>query len=328
MSILANPAGHRAPGTSGHAEHDNLVGARLPDRTAHTGGRGPLGRGLLSLSRPGQWHKNALVVTAPAAAGILDHAGVLANTALLLVAFIAASSAVYAVNDVRDAALDRGHPRKRYRPVAAGLVSPTVALGWAALSSMLAIGLAAYLGASTLGVVASYLALSVAYTLWLKHVAVLDVVAVATGFLLRALAGAAANQLPVSNWFLLVALFGSLYLVAGKRVAETQRMGSDHVTRPVLNAYPAAWLQQVLTLALAGTVISYAMWAFQYLGTDVFRPLLAASVLPFLVALLRYGLLLSQGGGERPESLLLRDLTLVVAGGTWAAIVGASLYLA
>lgn len=289
------------------------------------------GRALLTLTRPGQWIKNLLVLAAPAAAGVLDEPPVLARTVILLIACICASAAVYAVNDIRDAPLDRLHPRKRARPIASGALSPRAGLAVAAVTAAAAIGLASRLGVATMVTVTSYLLVCGAYSLWLKHIAVLDIVAVAIGFVLRALAGAAANHLVVSNWFLLIALFGALYLVAGKRSAEAAGVNPDpdeFTTRPVLADYPAAWLQQVVNLALTGTVLSYAMWAFQYLGTDVFKPSLGASMIPFLIGMLRYGLLLAHGQGERPEGLLLQDRVIGAAALVWALMIAGSLYLA
>jgi decaprenyl-phosphate phosphoribosyltransferase len=291
-----------------------------------------LGRGLLTLARPDQWPKNLLVLAAPAAAGVIDHADVLGRTLLLLVAFTLASVAVYALNDVRDVELDRLHLRKRRRPVASGAVSVPVALCVSTVAAIGSLVLASRLGPTTTLTVGAYLAVSGLYSLGLKHIAVLDVISVSSGFVLRSLSGAAANQLPVSNWFLLTSLFGALYLVAGKRTAEASgavgSRGDEVTTRPALAAYPIAWLQQLVTVSLAGTVMSYAMWAFQYLGTDVFRPILAASFVPFLIVLLRYGLLLAQGKGERPERLLLGDGVLATAGGVWVVMAAGSLYLA
>ncbi len=298
---------------------------RRRPRTVATGGS------LLALLRPGQWPKNVLVLAAPAAAGTLLVPATLARSTGAVVAFVCVSVAVYAVNDVHDADLDRLHPAKAARPVASGAVPPQLALAVAAGAAALGVALGVLLGGWTALVLVSYLASSLAYTLRLKHVPVLDVVVVAAGFVLRALAGAAANGLPVSNWFLLVSLFGALYLVTGKRTAELAGApagaGGEITTRPVLAAYPASWLAQVATLSLSGTVLCYAMWAFQYLGTDVIHPVLAATVLPFLVAVLRYGLLVSQGHGERPEHLVLRDRPLLAAGMLWAAMMAVSLYL-
>jgi decaprenyl-phosphate phosphoribosyltransferase len=309
MSLLSSPARGTRPARPGPA-------GRAP---APRTGRVPA---LLRLARPGQWAKNVLVFAAPAAAGQLESGPTLGRTLVLAAAFVAASVAVYALNDVLDAPLDRRHPRKRTRPVAAGAIRPRTALLLSAGAAGAGLAAAAALGLGALATLAGYLLISALYTLKLKHTPVLDVLAVSTGFVLRALSGAAANHLVVSNWFLLVSLFGALYLVTGKRNAE-----ATAEARPVLSAYPQAWLQQVMTMALTGTVISYAMWAFQYLGTEVVHPLLAASVAPFLVVMLRYGLLLAQGGGERPERLLFRDRVMILTGLVWAALVGGGIYL-
>lgn len=304
-------------------------------RTAAGGSRDrSVGRALLDLARPGQWHKNVLVLGAPVAGGLLRDPSAMGRAAVMVAAFVAASVAVYATNDVRDADLDRLHPRKRHRPVASGRLRARWAITLSVTAAAVALGLSGLLGAPSVLVVAAYLASSLAYAFWFKHVAVLDIVLVAGGFALRALGGAAATHLDVSNWFLLVTLFGSLCLVAGKRSAESRGADAapEHpaaaaVTRPVLAQYPTAWLQQVLTLALTGCFVAYAMWAFQYVGTDVFHPLLAASVVPFLIGVLRYGLLVSQGDGEEPERVVLRDRTLLAAGAVWAGTVVISLYL-
>lgn len=285
----------------------------------------PRARELLRLCRPGQWPKNVLVASAPAAAGVIDQGPVAWHTALVMIAFTAASGAVYAVNDVMDAELDRRHPAKRLRPVASGTVTPTAALALSAVAGATALVLAWLTNPATLAVLLVYLMLSLAYAWQFKHLAVLDIVVVAAGFLLRSLAGATASSIPVSNWFLLVALFGALYLVTAKRAAEATRHRAS-TARPVLLQYPTGWLHQVVGMALTGTVLTYAMWALQNVATDAFTPLLAGSVAPFLVALLRYGLLVARGDGERPEQLVLRDRPLVLAGGVWAAMVAIGLY--
>jgi decaprenyl-phosphate phosphoribosyltransferase len=133
---------------------------------------------------------------------------------------------------------------------------------------------------------------------------------------------------PVSNWFLLVSLFGALFLVAGKRRAERASTSTDARSRPVLAAYSTAWLDQLTTVALLGTLLSDGLWAFQYLGEDALRQLLAVSFLPFLTALLRYALLVTTGRGELPEYELFRDRVLLISGASWAALVASGLYLA
>jgi decaprenyl-phosphate phosphoribosyltransferase len=279
---------------------------------------------LVRLSRPQQWHKAVMLFAAPAAAGVIGQPMPLLRAGLAAVGFILLSVAIYAVNDVRDAPDDRRHPSKQHRPVASYALSPPVALAWGVGTALAGLAVVALLGVPTFLLGLGYLLAQLAYVYGLKHVAVVDVVLVALGFVLRAAAGGTAAGVPVSNWFLLVSLFGALFLVAGKRKAE--EAASDARSRPVLVAYSAAWLDQLVTVSLLGTSLSYGLWAFQYLGDDVIRQLLAVSFLPFLTGLLRYGLLVSTGRGELPEHEIFRDRVLLIAGATWAVLLALGLY--
>jgi decaprenyl-phosphate phosphoribosyltransferase len=207
-------------------------------------------------------------------------------------------------------------------------LSPTTATVWAIVTAAAGLTVIAQLDPATIALGVAYLVTQLLYVYGLKHIAVVDVIAVALGFVLRAAAGATATGVPVSNWFLLVSLFGALFLVAGKRRAERGASTADARTRPVLAAYTSAWLDQLTTVALLGTSLSYGLWAFQYLGDDVYRQLLTVSFLPFLTGLLRYGFLVSTGRGELPEHELFRDRVLMLAAVSWVGLVGAGLYLA
>jgi decaprenyl-phosphate phosphoribosyltransferase len=282
---------------------------------------------ILTLLRPGQWTKNLLCLAAPAAAGALTSPGPLIRAGTGAAAFALAAGAVYAANDVADAEGDREHPAKRLRPVASGAVSPSAALATSAVCGGAGLLVAATLGWLTLTVVTLYLVSSAAYVLRLRRVPVLDVVTVALGFVLRALAGAAATHLAVSSWFLLVALFGSLFLVCAKRRAELSRPSlANTAGRASLREYSVGWLDQVLTLSLSGTVLAYAMWAFQPQDAAVTRSVLAVSVLPVLVALLRYLLLVDHGSGERPEHAIIDPIVLGCSV-LWCTLLAAGLYL-
>ncbi|MGW6278538.1 decaprenyl-phosphate phosphoribosyltransferase [Kribbella sp. NPDC055071] len=289
--------------------------------------REAVGRALLRLSRPRQWHKAVMVFAAPAAAGVLASPAVLLRATIAAVGFTLLSVAIYAFNDIRDAPDDRRHPRKRLRPVASGALHPVVAAVFGIAAAVLGLVVTGLLGWSTFGLGIAYLVAQVLYVFGLKHVAVVDLIIVALGFVLRAAAGGTATGLPVSHWFLLVSLFGAMFLVTGKRKAEHTRAGNA-VSRPVLAAYPSSWLDQVMTVALLGSALSYGMWAFQYLGHDAYRELLAVSFLPFLTGLLRYALLVSTGRGEEPEHEIFRDRVLLVAGLTWVGLLGVGLYCA
>lgn len=283
---------------------------------------------VLTSARPRQWLKNVLVLAAPAAAGVLVVPSVAVSAVWAAVVFTLASASTYFINDARDVAADRLHPVKCRRPVASGRLGVRTAYGIGLGLALLAPVAALPLGPAMVGIVLAYLALTAAYSMWLKHQPVADLLAVACGFVLRAIAGGVATGVALSDWFLLVALFGSLFLVTAKRSAEAQRSLTDGGGRRVLAGYPPAWLQQILTVSLAGTVLAYASWAVQYAGRDVALPMLALSVLPFLAALLRYSLLVARGDGEAPEQVVFADHFLLGAGIVWAALVGGALYLA
>src|SRR5690606_22812323 len=178
-------------------------------------------RGLVRAARPRQWLKNVLVLAAPTFAGVLGEPSAVLATALAFAAFCLAASGTYLINDARDAEADRAHPRKRHRPVAAGVVGVGTAVTVGIVALLASIGLAALVGSLALvGVLTAYVALTTSYSLWLKHIVILDLMGVAAGFVLRAVAGAAAVQVTLSSWFLIVATLGSLLIVAGKREAE------------------------------------------------------------------------------------------------------------
>lgn len=282
---------------------------------------------LLATARPKQWLKNVLVLAAPAAAGTLLAPTVAMSALWAVLAFVLASAGTYFVNDARDVQADRAHSVKCHRPVASGAISPRTAYGVGLGLAVLALLVALPLGWPLVAVLATYLATTTAYSRWLKHQPVVDILVVAAGFVLRAVAGAVATGIVLSSWFLLVALFGSLFVVTAKRAAEHEHYLVTGVARSTVQGYPATWLQQVLTVALAGTVLAYATWALQYIGTDVSLPLLALSVVPFLAVMLRYSLLVSLGAGEAPEDVVT-DRFLFLAGIVWAVMVGGALYLA
>jgi decaprenyl-phosphate phosphoribosyltransferase len=278
----------------------------------------PVSSPLLVTARPRQWIKNVLVFAAPLAAGVL----VVPASFVALVAFVLASAATYFINDAVDVEADRRHPVKSRRPVASGAIS--VRTGWVSGLGLMAAALAVALlaGLALFGCVAAYLTLTFAYSWRLKRIAVVDILAVAGGFLLRTVGGAVAAGVAMSSWFLLTALLGSLFLVTGKRLSELRRDGGGRV---VLAAYSMSWLQQTLTMTLTGTVIAYACWAFEFSG-DASLPLLGLSLVPFLAGLMRYSLLVARGDGEAPEDLLASDRFLLVSGFAWGTMATAAIY--
>jgi decaprenyl-phosphate phosphoribosyltransferase len=282
---------------------------------------------LLQLLRPRQWVKNLLVFAAPGAAGVLTQRQELLETLVAFVAFCLAASGTYCLNDAADAEADRAHPTKRRRPVASGAVPAATAraIGVGLVVAGVAIGFLTgswHLPAMTAG----YVAVTTAYTLWLKHIAVVDLAAVAAGFVLRTLAGAAATGVEVSDWFLIVASFGSLFMVAGKRSAELDGEGAGR-TRAVLSQYSAQFLTYVRSLSSAVAVAAYCLWAFEEAGTSDGFPWFELSIVPFVLGILRYGLRLDQGEGGAPEDVVLGDRTLQVIGIVWVATFGLGVHV-
>ncbi|HEX8646077.1 MAG TPA: decaprenyl-phosphate phosphoribosyltransferase [Thermoleophilaceae bacterium] len=289
--------------------------------------RGTLPGGIFRALRPKQWLKNVLVAAAPGAAGVLTDAGVLLDVALAFVAFCMVSSATYLVNDARDVEADRLHPRKRFRAIAAGTVSVRLALALALLLLLGGFAVAAVVRIELLVVVASYVTLTTAYTLWLKHVEVVDIVAIASGFILRAVAGGAAVDVPLSRWFIIVASFGSLFIVAGKRHGEHIDLDESRgAIRSTLAGYSRDYLKYVWTMASGVTIAAYCLWAFEMAPRDSEVPLYELSIVPFVTFMLRYAQLLEAGHGEAPEDVVLGDRLLQALAAVWIALFGAGVY--
>jgi decaprenyl-phosphate phosphoribosyltransferase len=275
---------------------------------------------VLETARPRQWVKNGLVVAAAGAAGALGHDDVPGRVGAACIAFVMLSAGVYFINDVRDAAEDRLHPRKRHRPVAAGHLSARGAVALGVLLIVSGLVLCAAIRPLLAVIGAAYIALTLSYTLLWRHVIVLDLFAIAGGFVLRALAGGVAASVHLSRWFLLVVTFSAICVAGGKRYAELSRAGRrpGHGRR-VLDGYTPGGLRALLSVSAAGALFTYAMWAFQRPLVDgvPWRPL---SILPLAAGLARYLNRVRAGDGEAPEQLLLADRVLLVLGLVWLVV--------
>jgi len=287
-----------------------------------------LALGILRALRPKQWIKNILVFAAPAAAGLFDQGDIFFRTLVAFVCFCAASSATYLINDAMDIQSDRRHPTKRNRPIAAGIVPISLAYVLAAV-----LLLAAIVGSFALRrdfgfTILAYLVNTTIYTLWFKRQPILDIVSVAAGFVLRAIGGATATALPISEWFFIVTSFGALFMVAGKRAGERAELGEEASSiRPVFASYSPEFLTYLRSVFSAGTLLAYCLWAFasaQESGNA--STLFQLSIVPFAIAILRYALLLQNGKGSEPENLVFSDRTLLISGAVWAIIYGCAIY--
>jgi decaprenyl-phosphate phosphoribosyltransferase len=279
---------------------------------------------LLRACRPRQWSKNLLVLAAPLAAGAIDWPGVPAQVAGAFLALCMLSSATYLFNDVRDREQDRVHPRKRTRPIAAGELSPRVAVVAGAVLAIAGLGLAAAVTPGLAAVGAGYLAVTMSYSLWWRRVVVADIVAIAAGFVLRALAGGVATDIYLSRWFVIVTACGAIFLVAAKRYAELRDSVAPRLERATLRRYSLRGLR--LTLAGASTLasIAYIAWALTRPDHLVWYGL---SIVPFLLWLVRYARLAGAGEAQAPEELILRDHTLLALTLVWGLLFVGGIYV-
>ncbi|WCO65418.1 decaprenyl-phosphate phosphoribosyltransferase [Iamia majanohamensis] len=279
---------------------------------------------LLVACRPKQWVKNLLVFAAPGAAGVLGEADALVATVAAFVAFCLAASATYLLNDSSDAEADRRHATKRFRPIAMGELPVPLALGVAAAMAVAAVVIGLAVRWPLALVVVAYMALTTTYSAVLKHIVLVDVVALASGFVLRAVAGGVAADVPISNWFFIVTSFGSLFMAVGKRHAEVVTMGADAgSTRRVLDGYTPGFLAYLRSVSSGVVLVAYCLWAFERADLlDVSVPWYQMSIVPFTTAVLRYAQLLEAGEGGAPEELVLRDHMLLGATLLWGVLFG------
>jgi decaprenyl-phosphate phosphoribosyltransferase len=243
------------------------------------------------------------------------------------VAFSLAASGIYLINDANDVAADRAHPTKRNRPIAAGIVAPGLAMAVAVVLLAGALALSALASIELVIVLAVYVVVQLAYCYWLKHQAVLDICIVASGFLLRAIAGGAATGIVLSQWFLLVAGFGSLFMVAGKRYAEmmlAERTGAK--IRKSLESYSESYLRFVWALSATVLITTYSLWAFD-IGVVRHNTMWSViSIVPFVIAVLRYSVDVDSGNGGEPEEIALGDRVLQVLALVWVGTLTLAVY--
>jgi decaprenyl-phosphate phosphoribosyltransferase len=284
--------------------------------------------GIVRAVRPRQWVKNLLVVAAPLAAlgGAVkyDYRDVWIDVSIAFVVFCMAASAVYLVNDVRDVEADREHPTKRFRPIAAGVVPEWLAYTLATALGVASLVIAWFVSRDLAIVMACYIGIQLAYCFGLKHQAVLDICIVSSAYLIRAIAGGAAAHIPLSQWFLLVMAFGSLFMVAGKRYAELQlaeRTGAK--IRKSLESYTGTYLRFVWTLSATAVVLCYGLWAFDPSRAN--NTWFAVSMIPFTIAILRYAVDVDGGIAGEPEEIALRDRVLQFLAVAWIGTVGAAI---
>ncbi len=268
--------------------------------------------GLLRLVRPRQWIKNAFVVAPLLFSGSFTRRSAVFETLAAVVVFCLASSATYVINDLTDVEADRLHPVKRHtRPLAAGTVTVPQARVLLAVLGVLLLASFAW-RPDTAAVVVGYLALNVAYSLWLKRVPVVDLFCVAGGFVLRVFAGAVAISVVLSSWMLITTLCLALYLAAIKRRSELGERGA--AARTVLGSYTVTLLDRYAEVSAVGAIIFYSLFVLEV------RPGLAMTIPLVLFGLFRYWYIVEDKGGESPSDAVWRDWLLGVTVLAWALV--------
>src|SRR5215218_594490 len=290
-----------------------------------------LATGVVKALRPRQWVKNVLVFLAPVAAlgddrYAYDYREVLVHVLLAFVVFSLAASCIYLVNDARDVEADRAHPTKRFRPIAAGVVPEWLAYSLAVVLGVASLAISWLVTPNLAIVIAVYIAIQLAYCFGLKHQPVIDICIVSSGFLIRAIAGGVAADVRLSEWFLLVMAFGSLFMAAGKRYAELQlaeRTGAK--IRKSLESYTSSYLRFVWTLSATAMVVCYSLWAFERDGANA--SWYAITIVPITIAMLRYAVDVDGGLAGEPEDIALKDRVLQLLFVAWIGTIGAAVFL-
>ncbi len=275
-------------------------------------------KAVIQTARPRQWPKNLLVLAAPLAGDTTGRGLIYAGIAA--VAFVGASSAVYLVNDAADAERDRTHPYKRFRPIASGQLAKSHAIAVAVVLVLASIGTGFAIGepwfAATIG---AYLLISFLYSGGLKHVPVIELACVASGFVLRVVGGAVATQVPPSHWFLLVCSLGALMVAIAKRYTELTVLGPEAAAhRPAMRGYSARTLRAGQRAVSVLMIASYLLWAAgEHAGMRVWH---LASTVALAAALARFDRITARATSKPVEDLISRDPLMVACELVWLAL--------
>ena len=289
----------------------------------------PLFLNLLTSLRPGQWTKNLFVFAAIVFAERLTDRGAVLKATIAFFVFCALSSAIYLFNDVLDREQDRRHPLKANRPIAAGAISPALALSAAAVLGTAAMFVAWALGPQFFQIAGTYMVLLSAYSAFLKHAVILDVLTIAAGFTLRAAAGAAAIAVPISHWLLLCTTLLALFIALSKRRHELTLLTETAINhRPILGDYTPYLLDQMISVVTASTLIAYAFYTISPETTAKFGTDLLALTIPFpLYGIFRYLYLVHlRDKGGSPSELVVNDGPLMLCVALWALSVIVIIY--
>jgi 4-hydroxybenzoate polyprenyltransferase len=276
--------------------------------------------------RPAEWIKNGFVLAPLIFSGRFDQAGTTARAIVVTAAFCAVASAGYLLNDLLDVALDREHPTKRHRPIASGELPMPLARTLAAALALVGLGAAFAINWKAGGLVGAYGVLTVAYSVFLKHLVIIDVLTIVSLFVLRVLAGAVPLHIRVSHWLLICTGMLSLFLGFTKRRQEAaSELHAGMSSRPVLEHYSLPFLDQMVSAVTAGTIISYILYAQ---SSPIVHGKMLGSVPPVLYGVFRYLYLIYDRGDNRSTATLVtKDPGIIGAVVAWILVVAALLYI-
>jgi 4-hydroxybenzoate polyprenyltransferase len=273
------------------------------------------GSAVIASMRPRQWAKNLLLFAGLLFAAELDEPGKWVAAVIAFVAYCAASSAAYIFNDVQDAEEDRRHPLKRTRPIASRALRPDRALKIAAMLAIFALAAISWYGWASVAYLTGFLALQAAYSYRLKHIVLIDVMAIAALFVIRAAAGAEVVDVRISPWLIVCTALLALFLALAKRRGELTTTATEGGGREVLDGYPFTLVDQLVSIVAACTIVAYALYTFEAREGSAMM-----ATIPFVVfGLFRYLLLMHrQDLGEEPENVLLSDVPILATIAAWA----------
>lgn len=299
------------------------MGDRQPGVSGSVAGAATATFALIRALRPLQWTKNAVLLAALVFANRLFSPEDVATALMAVGVFCALSSGIYLLNDIRDVEQDRRHPVKRLRPIAAGELSPRAAGVAAAVLLTGGLSVAFWIRPEFAGVAIAYVGLMIAYSMGLKSLVLVDVIAIAVGFVLRAVAGAVAIDVTISSWLLACTLLLALFLAFGKRRHELESLPDAALHRRNLETYTIPLLDQLCWLTAAATIACYTLYVVEArAGTAMILtvPVVAYAIFRYLFLMHR------RGSGGRPEKALFEDLPLLAAVAAWGVLSIVALY--
>ncbi len=270
---------------------------------------------LLNAMRPLHWTKNCFVLAPLVFSGQFNQPISCFKTAIMFIAFCVASSAIYIINDIFDREEDQQHPTKKFRPIASGVINIGIALLMSVILILLSLALAWYLGFYTFLVIVIFIILNFIYSMALKHVAILDVMLISIGFVLRIIGGGVAISVAPSHWLILCTIMISMFLAFTKRRAELSGITDhDKLSRKVLKDYSISFLDQAISIITGATIICYALYTVDKRTYEVFGSNAMLLTIPCVIyGLLRYIYLIYHlKSGQDPTDTLIRDIPTII----------------